>query len=124
MTHVLRNSLHREFTSTDSLNYSTKVMTFSSFDGENVHNGWCQDKTGTFHEGFAACCSVRADLTPLAATMPWSVNPLTGTKFKDLFVCLLSLGRLTLTGPWFIFAAFSTFACWVHPSQMAAQWES
>lgn len=61
-------------------------MTFSGYYGETIHNGWSRDDTGAFHEGFVKCCSVNADLTPLAATLPWSVDEATGTKYKDLCI--------------------------------------
>lgn len=71
-TEVHRRSFRRFFAPTDSLKYSVDVMTFSGVDGSTAHNGWSQDETGAFHDGFVKCCTVCADLTLLAATMPWT----------------------------------------------------
>ncbi|KAL8292784.1 hypothetical protein RQP46_001396 [Phenoliferia psychrophenolica] len=90
------NAVHRrnfavDFKSSDSYIYSMDLMTYEGANGETVHDGWSKDANGMFYKGFVKCCSVKADLTNLAASLPWLINPGTQDRYKDLEfdICLL-----------------------------------
>lgn len=66
--------------------YSMDLMTYDGPDGSAAFGGWSKDGQGQFHKGFVKCCSVKADLTQLAASLPWKDNRSTSERYKDLCV--------------------------------------
>ncbi|KAI5477122.1 hypothetical protein MNV49_006850 [Pseudohyphozyma bogoriensis] len=67
----------------DSLQFSTTIISFNGPDAMKAYSGWSQDDNGKFLPGFSECCTVTADLSPLAAITPIKKNQ-NGEKYREL----------------------------------------
>ncbi|KAL8292780.1 hypothetical protein RQP46_001392 [Phenoliferia psychrophenolica] len=64
--------------------FSQDLLTFSGGDANAVHDGWCRSSQGQLYPGFVKACTLRADLSSLAATEPVKVNAITKKTYKTL----------------------------------------
>ncbi|KAL8292750.1 hypothetical protein RQP46_001362 [Phenoliferia psychrophenolica] len=63
---------------------SVDIFTYSGLDGISDHQGWCTSPEGYFYPKFVKACTVKANLSALAATTPPKINPVTNAPYKRL----------------------------------------
>ncbi|KAL8292760.1 hypothetical protein RQP46_001372 [Phenoliferia psychrophenolica] len=87
---VLRQSFHNDFRNGDYMLYED-LLSYSGRDGNTAYGGWCTNTDSKLHPNFAKVCTIKADLSKLAATEHLKINPVTNETYKNLIfdVCLV-----------------------------------
>ncbi|KAL8292762.1 hypothetical protein RQP46_001374 [Phenoliferia psychrophenolica] len=64
--------------------FSQSLLTFRGYNGADAHSGWCKNPEGRLYPKFVEACTLRADLSSLAATQPLQTNAFTNQTYKSV----------------------------------------